>query len=149
LEPKADESQLSGLLPPHRRKRKSEELVNLPPDIVEQTAEALKRTKISPDLYPPQQVVQQVVPSEKSYHPEITGTSVPVKAVFENGMRVTEGRGRMTNDYIGVVLPLLEEYQPTEEAPAQAPWLKLDDEYLAITDGFDRYVLSNQNMQAL
>ncbi|KAF8247764.1 hypothetical protein K440DRAFT_661270 [Wilcoxina mikolae CBS 423.85] len=99
--PKFDIEQRSPWIPPHQRKRKSEEMGVLPRNLVEEV-EVLKRSKTSTD--------QQ-------------DTQVPAIAVFENGMRKTPGKGRMNSDYTGVVLPLLDEFMPTATSPACSPWL--------------------------
>ncbi|CCX06651.1 Similar to Poly(A) RNA polymerase cid14; acc. no. Q9UTN3 [Pyronema omphalodes CBS 100304] len=57
------------------------------------------------------------LPPQKQY-------SKSSQAIFENGMRVAEGRGFMNTDYTGVVLPLLDEFQPIRNHQISAPWLR-------------------------
>ena len=44
----------------------------------------------------------------------------------------------MNTDYTGVVLPLLDDFQPTIASPARAPWLKPDRNYGGCSDGTAR-----------
>jgi len=119
--PTIDIEQRSPWISPHQRKRKSEEMGVLPGNLVEE-AEVLKRSKTSTD--------QQ-------------GAQVPFIAVFENGMRKTPGKGRMNSDYIGVVLPLLDDFMPTATNPACSPWLIPEKkDYNSFSDGTNRFVSS-------
>ncbi|KAA8908120.1 hypothetical protein FN846DRAFT_946001 [Sphaerosporella brunnea] len=136
LGPKGDEYGASKWVPPHqRKKRKSEEIVDLPADLFEDVDEYSEPSKSFPDQHYPPQVSFS---AGNRFPTQPPAPQVPVLAVFENGMRKTEGRGKMTTDYIGVVLPLTEDYRPTADAPATAPWLKPGKDYHLISDGMER-----------
>ncbi|KAI5776842.1 hypothetical protein EDC01DRAFT_636327 [Geopyxis carbonaria] len=67
------------------------------------------------------------------YEPRVTEM-----ATFENGMRLTRGKGKMNRDYIGVVLPLTNEYNPRMAGYPRAPWMKRGKLYNKIKDGLER-----------
>jgi len=98
---------------PRRRDCESPEIA-APQDVLDGSAGVSKESEAPPDQ-----------PSEKRQQEESQQQSeeITVNAIYENGMRKTAGRGRMTTDYTGIVLPLMDEYLPTLQKPAQAPWM--------------------------
>jgi hypothetical protein len=91
---------------------------------VVEDADGVKRHRYSGELTP--------IPQEPA-------PPTVVQPVFVNGMRTTnEGRGRMESDYTGVILPLLDEFNPSLVDSCPAPWLLPGKDYASITDGTDR-----------
>jgi hypothetical protein len=99
---------------PHRRNCESPVIAVLP-GVLDEAAGDSKESE-APQDHPSEQ--QQRQSQQQSQSQETT-----VNAIYENGMRKTAGRGRMTTDYTGIVLPLMDEYVPTLQKPAQAPWM--------------------------
>lgn len=62
------------------------------------------------------------------------------KARFENGMRISSGYGRMDQDYIGQVLPVLDEYGCVGWVSTMEPWMVRGEVYNRIVDPWKRLV---------
>lgn len=101
------------------KKRKSEEIGKTQLPIFEEALVGLKKSKSC----------------LANYYPNERGP-----AVFENGMRVTAGRGRMNTDYEGVVLPLLNEYLSKHPGIYEVPWMDPTKTYSDMSDGTERFV---------
>lgn len=114
------------------RKRKSDQLAkSLQPALV---AESPKRSRTTSFEARPVPVESAPIPEEDK-----------PTTIFRNGMRQTSGRGRMLNDYIGMVLPLIDEFADDGTENFGAPWALDPHRFDYILGGTDRYEITRNN----
>ncbi len=120
----------------HQKKRKSS-------DFIERTTvvgpDDSKRTRKGPHQGPANSHGGHTLQKAASSW-SLQGNPVTI-ATFENGMRVTPGRGMMNQDYVGMILPLLDDFGAAGHGPFTAPWLHNGTWfYNECTDGTSRLV---------